>query len=331
MELAEDEFPIQRLIAQKTAIQKAMRAVMKEGEHFGVIPGTQGKPSLLQPGADTLCFLFRLHPEYQVERVERDDLIAYDVRCVLKHIETGKTWGEGMGSANSREKKYAAQSTKKVCPQCQKPTIIKEKKEFDGGWLCWKKEGKSDGCGAKFADDDESIASQEGVAQTAGVWDLRNTILKMSCKRAKVAAILTATAASDCFTQDLEDLVEAGAVYTPPPAKVQTKGSEPASAAKPAEDANAGAPSAGTAGNNSSLPQERPWMKRLHAAMNKLAVGRAFADEKGMRGKVREEYLKGQRLLYLSWATEREINSSTDLTDDEASRVIAKAEAGEVP
>lgn len=37
-------------------------------------------------------------------------------------------------------------------------------------------------------------------------WDLQNTLYKMACKRALVAAVLNATAASDIFTQDLEDL-----------------------------------------------------------------------------------------------------------------------------
>jgi hypothetical protein len=36
--------------------------------------------------------------------------------------------------------------------------------------------------------------------------DLANTILKMAKKRALIDAVLTATAASDIFTQDIEDL-----------------------------------------------------------------------------------------------------------------------------
>ena len=38
--------------------------------------------------------------------------------------------------------------------------------------------------------------------------DLENTILKMACKRAHVAMVLNVTAASDIFTQDIEDLPE---------------------------------------------------------------------------------------------------------------------------
>jgi hypothetical protein len=38
--------------------------------------------------------------------------------------------------------------------------------------------------------------------------DIENTILKMACKRAHVAMTLNVTAASDIFTQDIEDLPE---------------------------------------------------------------------------------------------------------------------------
>lgn len=37
----------------------------------------------------------------------------------------------------------------RLCPQCQKPAIIKGRAEYGGGWLCFKKKG---GCGAKFPD-----------------------------------------------------------------------------------------------------------------------------------------------------------------------------------
>lgn len=52
--------------------------------------------------------------------------------------------------------------------------------------------------------------------------DLRNTVMKMAAKRALVAATLNATAASDIFTQDTEDLpeghVDAPAASKPAPA-----------------------------------------------------------------------------------------------------------------
>ena len=50
---------------QISLIQRIMSDAMKEGEHFGVIPGCQ-KPTLLKPGAEKLGLTFRLEPEYQI-------------------------------------------------------------------------------------------------------------------------------------------------------------------------------------------------------------------------------------------------------------------------
>jgi hypothetical protein len=50
---------------QVAKIQDLMKSLMKDGEHYGIIPGTQ-KPSLLKPGAEKLCFIFRLTACYDV-------------------------------------------------------------------------------------------------------------------------------------------------------------------------------------------------------------------------------------------------------------------------
>jgi hypothetical protein len=208
------DFSIAHVIGQTKAIKEVMAAVMKDGEHYGVIPGTKGKPTLLQPGAEKLIMLFWLEVSFEtVERIVRDDFIMYEVRAILRHRKTGEKWGEGMGACNSKEKRYQSQTNEKVCPKCSKPAIIKGKKEYGGGWLCWDKKG---GCKAKFTDDDQAIVEQEGQTKKDSVYDLQNTIYKMACKRAKVAVVLNATAASDVFTQDLEDLSEVQAQYIPP-------------------------------------------------------------------------------------------------------------------
>jgi hypothetical protein len=73
------------------------------------------------------------------------------------------------------------------------------------------------------------VASGEGYCSTGekkyvkqgNSPDLFNTIVKMAGKRALVAAVLNATAASDAFTQDLEDMQPAQP--TPAPIKAATK------------------------------------------------------------------------------------------------------------
>lgn len=211
------EWSVAQIVAQTRKIQECMNAVMVDGEHYGVIPGTQGrdgkpaKKTLLKPGAEKLCLMFRLCPEYETLRAEQTTaLVSYTVRCRLTHIPTGNLVATGLGSCNSRESKYQRAAAKK-CPSCNKETIIKGKEEYGGGWLCY---GKKGGCGAKFKDGDATIEKQDtGIADPS---DLDNTILKMACKRSLVAAALNATAASDCFTQDLEDLEMKAAEYTPP-------------------------------------------------------------------------------------------------------------------
>jgi hypothetical protein len=118
----------------------------------------------------------------------------------------------GMGSCNSYEGKYRWRDLKRVCPECGQATIIKGKEEYGGGYICWKKEGKSDGCGAKFADDDKQITGQTvGRIENDDIATLKNTILKMSKKRAKIDATLSATRSSGIFTQDMEDIAAAEA------------------------------------------------------------------------------------------------------------------------
>ena len=58
----------------------------------------------------------------------------------------------------------------------------------------------------KVRDNDAAITGQPtGRIENEDIADVYNTVLKMAKKRALVDATLTATAASDIFTQDVED------------------------------------------------------------------------------------------------------------------------------
>ena len=198
--VVDGELSIDSLIAQVAKVQEAMKAVMRSGELYGVIPGTE-KPTLLKPGAEKLCLLFRLDPQYKITRTDHDDgHLEYEVICTLYHIPTGQRVGSGVGFCSSRESKYSYRRGTHTCPTCGEETIIKGKAEYGGGWLCWRKKG---GCGGKFNDDE---FGEIGMVENSDIADVFNTVLKMSKKRAMVDAALTATAASDIFTQDLEDM-----------------------------------------------------------------------------------------------------------------------------
>jgi hypothetical protein len=195
------------VVRQVALVQQVMNKVMKKDEHYGIIPGCQ-KPSLLKPGAEKLGFTFRLAPEYDVKIINMGGAHReYQVKCRLRHIPTSAMVGEGEGSCTTMEGKFRYRGGEKVPTDQPVPT------EY---WNL-KKEGKMDQA-------IELIGGRGyGVAKINGKWviceigekqehdnpaDYYNTCLKMAKKRAHVDAILTATAASDIFTQDVEDMTE---------------------------------------------------------------------------------------------------------------------------
>lgn len=198
---------IERVVGQVKLIQQVVGAVMKDGEHYGKIPGCGPKPTLLKPGAEKLSVTFRLVPEYKIDKTELPNAHReYEVVCLLTHAPTGTFFGTGVGSCSTMETKYRYRKAEQKCPKCGEPAVIRGKKEYGGGWLCFKNKG---GCGAKFKDGDASIENQEmGRVEHDNPADYYNTVMKMAKKRAHVDAILTATAASDIFIQDVEDYTD---------------------------------------------------------------------------------------------------------------------------
>lgn len=318
---------VQRVVQQTRAIQEVMRDLMKPGVHYGVIPGTEktdkagndiSKPSLWQPGADMLCMLFRLRPEYKETITEREGFFGVMVRTHLIHIPTGEVWGEGLGSANSRETRYLSQVMRRVCPNCGKATIFKSRDE-GGGWYCWK---AKEGCGARFPEGDPAMSLDRAQLNPDKVCDLHNTILKISCKRSKVGGVLTCTAASEIFTQDLEDMelddpTGEGKHGSPPPAR--TAGPTPA--AKPAVAATGAAP------KRASPIQVR----KLNIALMNLEVGVKDANDMDLRARDREEAIAKSRLHWVSKMLDRQVSSMTELSSTDAESLIGAAEAGEMP
>lgn len=201
-------------------IQELMSKAMKEGEHFGKIPGCGDKPTLLKSGAEKLNFMFRLAAKYTIKEKELSaGHREYQVITELTHIPTGQLFGQGVGSASTMETKWRYRNSALKCPECGKETIIKGKKEYGGGFICF---GKKGGCNAKFPETDERITNQEtGKIEYENPADYYNTVLKMAKKRSLVDASLTTTAASDIFTQDVEELIENG-VIQPVTEKQQT-------------------------------------------------------------------------------------------------------------
>jgi len=205
MDLVGGAYPIEHVKAQVQMVQHLMKEIMHEGTHYGKIPGCGDKPALFKGGAEKLGFTFRLLPTFDVQLIDMGNgHREYRIKCVLNHGPSGQIVGEGVGSCSTMESKYRWRNAGRKCPECGKEgTIIKGKADYGGGWICFAKKG---GCGGKWNDGEKSIESQEqGKVENPDIADQYNTCLKMAKKRAHVDAMITSTAASDIFTQDIED------------------------------------------------------------------------------------------------------------------------------
>lgn len=191
---------------QVNLIQEVMRDVMQSGTHYGTVPGCGDKPTLLQPGAHKLMMTFRLvaDPEMTVLPMEHGHR---EVRCKVKLYSQGGVFlGSGVGTCSTLEGKYRFRTgpvefTEKPVPreywdlrnsdpkkaQALLGDGMVAKKNEAGAWVC---------------------ARQGGKVEHDNPADYYNTVEKMAYKRALVSATLTVTAASDIFTQDIEDMPE---------------------------------------------------------------------------------------------------------------------------
>ena len=162
-------------------VQEVMQGIMKRETHYGTIPGTQ-KPTLYKPGAEVLCVTFRVAQEYKIEDLSIQGVARYRITCVGRHQLTGVALGEGVGECSSSEEKYKWRGVICKAELDATPENLRRKKYYKNGNTV------------------DQVRTEPA--------DLANTILKMACKRAMIAMTLNVTAASDIFTQDIEDLPE---------------------------------------------------------------------------------------------------------------------------
>lgn len=209
MELSVDE-----IVAKVAKVREVAAKVMKEDIHYGVIPGTP-KPTLYKAGGEILCLTFRLAPKYEWSAKDLGHgHLEYIVRCELTHIHTNEFYGAGMGSCSTMENKY------RYRPGPVTPTGRPVPKEYWNLRSSDPTKAKSllggHGYQAKKIDGKWEIVEQGETIENPNPADLYNTVLKMGCKRAYVSAVLSATAASEVYTQDLEDMVDAEPIAEKP-------------------------------------------------------------------------------------------------------------------
>lgn len=180
------ESSIEQYDEQRNLILKLIREQMVEGVDYGKIPGTE-KKTLFQPGAEKLAAMFGIAPKFELIKEEEDwdtGFFYYKYRCSLIHISSGLFVGDSERSCNSREKKYLyyTKPEKNLTDEDKERVIARDKKEGRYGtyFICKLKK--------------DPIQTADDV----------NTLQAMAQKRAMVAAVRTATKATDIFDDSRE-------------------------------------------------------------------------------------------------------------------------------
>ena len=169
---------IANTMAKIQQMQNVVQRTLKKGHDFGEVPGTS-KPTLLKPGGEKICMLFGLNPEYEFLKTTEDydkEFFSYNIRCTL--FRNGQPVAQGVGSCNSKEKKYRFINVDEI-----PDNYIGPSEEITD------KYGRT-----KYKINNPDICS------------LVNTILKMAKKRAFIDAVLQVASLSEVFTQDVEDM-----------------------------------------------------------------------------------------------------------------------------
>ena len=196
---------LNELVRRAEIIDQIFKRIMKRDIHYGVIPGIgSDKPSLFKAGAEKLMAVFNLGTKLDIELTQLPEgHREYRVTCHVIHYPTGSLIGDGVGVCSTMESKYRYRNvadyevTGEVIPRDYKEKKQAYRKQgfgakkVDGEWQ-W----------VRFGDSERS--------ENPDIADQYNTVIKMAKKRAQVDAILTATGASDIFTQDIEDFADLG-------------------------------------------------------------------------------------------------------------------------
>jgi len=191
-----------QMVAQVERIQAMMGSLMHDNTHYGTIPGTN-KPTLYKAGAEKLQLMFRLVAEYDTVREELNDgHREYEVTCRMIHQVTGALMGTGVGLCSTMESKYRYRKAGGSDYEVLDVEIPKDAKEK-------KVKYRKQGLGMQMVNGQWAwvkYAAGGGRGENPDLADTYNTVLKMAKKRALVDAVLSCTAASDIFTQDMEDI-----------------------------------------------------------------------------------------------------------------------------
>jgi len=179
------------------------------GVHYGIIPGCGKKPTLLQPGAQILGMTFGIYAD-PVETVVVDMPNGHRevrVKVAMRRQSDQQIVSYGFGSCSTMEGKYRYRKGDAVVTDRPVPKAYWDVRQSNPDEAQKLLGGK--GFGTKKVDGQWFITegSTEQVEHNNPA-DYYNTVAKIAFKRAYVHGTINATACSDIFTQDIEDMTD---------------------------------------------------------------------------------------------------------------------------
>jgi hypothetical protein len=165
---------IQHMVERRKLIRQTIEEAMEEGVHYGIIPGTGDRMSLLKEGAEMLLSMFHIAVEPVVTDLSTATEVRFRVEC--RGTVNGMYVGSGIGICSSNEEKYRWRKPKSQAEYDDaEPTMRRIKYGISGG--------------KEFKD--------RQVRQSP--YDAIQTVLSMAEKRARVDLCKGALAASECL------------------------------------------------------------------------------------------------------------------------------------
>lgn len=106
-----DPQELQTALQKIGAFQELVRTQLQQGRDYGTIPGAGDRKVLLKPGAEKITVLLGLRSRFDIAGKVEDfeaGFFAYLVKCSLI-APNGEVVTEGLGQANTKERRYARQ------------------------------------------------------------------------------------------------------------------------------------------------------------------------------------------------------------------------------
>lgn len=181
--------------SQVNQIQYLLNAILRKGEHYDTIPGTQ-KLTLMQSGAEKIAYMFHLVPDYKMEKESIEGFPGHrEYTCTCTLYKDGVRVGTAIASCSTMESRYRWRDGYEDTGQ-PIPSDARDRKQ----------EYRRQGFGMKKVNGNWVWVRFIERQENPDIADTWNTVCQMAQKRAFVRAVRSTTAASDIFTQDIEDV-----------------------------------------------------------------------------------------------------------------------------